>query len=65
MFDKNQQSRPFPCPGPQALMSLTLRVNDGPLDELGVELATALRFVAVRATRSSPRSPAAPEAGPP
>lgn len=32
-------------------MSLTLRVNDGPVDELGVVLATALRFVAVRATQ--------------
>ena len=45
---RNQQSRPFPCPWPRALMSLTLRVNDGPLDELGAVLATPLRFVAVR-----------------
>jgi hypothetical protein len=32
-------------------MSLTLRINDGPADELGVVLATALRFVAVRAAQ--------------
>jgi hypothetical protein len=32
-------------------LSFTLCVNDEPADELGVVLATALRFVAVRAAQ--------------
>ena len=50
--------------GSRALDSFTLRVNDGPLDELTGAALTALRFVRCAPARSSPRSPATPEAGP-
>jgi transposase len=50
--------------GSSALVSFTLRVNEGPLDELvGLQVA-ALRSARCAPTRSSPRSPAMPDAGP-
>jgi len=56
--------RPFPVPGDRGPWFLHAARERGPLGELAGVPFSALRFVRCTPARSSPRSPARPDAGP-
>ena len=58
------RQRPVPVPGDRGPLFLHAARERGPLDELTGVPFTALRFVRCTPVRSSPRSPATPDAGP-
>ena len=60
----HREQRPFPVTGDRGLGFLAAARQRSPLDELTVRPLSPLRCGPVPSARSSPRSPASPDAGP-